>query len=161
MNTFSKSLAPSLRLGFLIVPEKLIDLFLKVKFEMNMYSSPIEQKALDIFIKKGFLERHIYRMKKIYKRKRSLLEEELKNYFGEDLNIEGNFAGLHMGVEFNVKKYPNIDWKSSVNYKVRVYPFSRYSFKNKEYKNKIVLGYGNLSFEEIIEGVKRIYNFMN
>lgn len=160
VGTFSKNLSPSLRLGFLIVPKKLINLFLKIKYELNIYTSSIEEKTLAFFIKNGFLERYIYKMNKLYKKKRNLLEEVLKSYFGENIIIEGNSAGLHMGVSFDSEKYKNIDWKRSLEYKVKVYEFSRYSFKNKDYKNKIVLGYGNLTLDEIKEGAKRIYNFL-
>jgi len=126
-----------------------------------MYTPSLDQRALSIFIDNGYLDKHIYKMNKVYKKKRNLLKEELRKYFEDKILIEGDDAGLHMAVDFVSKNYVEIDWRKSLDYKVKVYPFNRYSFKNKDYKNKLVLGYGNLSFNEIQEGVKRLSIFLN
>lgn len=159
VGTFSKSLSPALRLGFAIFPERLVDIFKKGKIDLNMYTPLLDQRILSLFINKGYLERHIYRMNKIYKRKRNILEEELKLVFGDDVKIEGNQAGLHMVVEFILNK--EVDWENTENYKVKVYPFKKYSFTNANYHNKLVLGYGNLSFDNIKEGVRRLKKFLS
>jgi len=161
VGTFSKNLSPAIRLGFIIIPKSLIEIFIKTKLDLNMYTPSLDQRALSIFIDNGYLDKHIYKMNKVYKKKRNLLKEELRKYFEDKILIEGDDAGLHMAVDFVSKNYVEIDWRKSLDYKVKVYPFNRYSFKNKDYKNKLVLGYGNLSFNEIQEGVKRLSIFLN
>lgn len=161
VGTFSKNLSPGLRLGFLILPQRLCDNLKKIKYDLNMFSPQINQKILSLFISHGYFERHIYQMNKVYKKKWQTLTQTLKDSFGDDIKIQGSEGGLHIALEFNPQKYSHIDWEKSVEYKVKVYPFNLYSLKNKEYKNKIVLGYGNLSLDEIKKGVERLFSFVN
>ncbi|MDE7323477.1 MAG: PLP-dependent aminotransferase family protein [Lachnospiraceae bacterium] len=70
LNTFSKTLAPSIRISYMVLPNKLMERYIQT---MNFYSctvSAFEQYALAAFMDKGYFERHIHRMKKYYRAKR-------------------------------------------------------------------------------------------
>jgi len=64
--TMSKILCPSLRLGYIVAPEPLIDSLIKIRSAMDQHSSPIDQATLARFITEGFFLSHIKRMRKIY-----------------------------------------------------------------------------------------------
>ena len=78
MNTFSKSLVPSLRISYMILPPQLLH---RYEETMSFYSctvSSFEQYTLASFIAQGYFERHLNRMKKYYREQRSLILQALK-----------------------------------------------------------------------------------
>lgn len=160
VSTFSKNMYPGLRLGFLIVPPKLLENFYQVKTMLNIRTSTIKQRAMANFIKNGHLDRHIYNMKKIYKNRRSLLTRLLKNNFKDNVAIHGDETGMHLQAEFLPEEYCNINWNCSVKYGVKVHSFEEYSIEKCKNRNRIVLGYGNLNTTEIKIGIKKLYNFL-
>lgn len=100
VGTFSKTLAPGLRIGFMVLPRRLVGRFASLKEELNIRTPTIHQIALARFIRDGRLDRHIHKMKTIYRNRRSLLIEALKRHFGNQAVIRGDEAGMHVQVEF-------------------------------------------------------------
>src|SRR5678815_2554848 len=70
--TMSKILYPSLRLGYVVAPEQLIDSLVKIRSTMDQHSSAIDQATLARFITEGFFLSHIKRMRKIYAERRAV-----------------------------------------------------------------------------------------
>ena len=160
VGTFSKNCYPGLRLGFLVVPDRLLHRFIEIKEKLNIYTPTIKQRAMAGFIAEGHLERYIYTMKKIYKKRRELLNSLLVERFRNDISIKGDETGMHLQVEFTNPEFHNLDWKKAVNYGVKIDSFENYSFNPGYNTNKIVLGYGNLDNNKIQEGINRLYNFV-
>ncbi len=160
VGTFSKNLYPGLRLGFLIVPPHLVKTFQELKTELNIYTSIIKQRAMANFIKDKHLDRHIYKMKKVYKKRRLLLSNILKDVFNDEIIIRGDETGMHLQVEFIANKYSHLDWEKVEEYGVKVESFEEYCFKQGNHNNKVVLGYGNLNSTEIKIGIKRLIDFI-
>lgn len=96
MNTFSKSLVPSLRISYMILPPKLLE---RYESTMSFYSctvSSFEQYTLARFISEGYLERHVNRMRNYYKEQRSLILKAIKNScLGKNAVITERNAGTH------------------------------------------------------------------
>lgn len=95
MNTFTRTLAPSMRIGYMILPPELLNVFER---EFMIYSSTVpalEQYVLARFIADGAFERHLSRMRRIYRRRRDVLIEEL-SCFGDKIEILGVEAGVHL-----------------------------------------------------------------
>ena len=96
MNTFSKSLAPSIRISYLVLPEGLMARF---REELGFYSctvSSFEQHTLTRFLSRGHFEKHINRMRKFYRNRRNRLLQLLEESpFAEKLTILEEDAGLH------------------------------------------------------------------
>ena len=92
LNTFSKSLAPSIRIGYLILPPKLMERFHR---DLGFYGctvSSFEQYTLSRFLSRGYFEMHINRMRKFYKTRRDLMISALQK---EGFTIREEDAGLH------------------------------------------------------------------
>jgi GntR family transcriptional regulator/MocR family aminotransferase len=96
--TVSKTLAPSLRLAFLIVPPAHLERTRAMKRWLDYGGWPVAQDALASWIEEGAFERHVYRMRKLYRSRYSLLVRELTKAFGERARIAGEPVGMHMPV---------------------------------------------------------------
>lgn len=96
MNTFSKSLAPSIRIGYLVLPEDLMQTF-REKFSFyGCTVSSFEQYTLARFLQRGYFEKHINRMRKYYKSRRNQVVSALNQCaFSHLLTIREEDAGLH------------------------------------------------------------------
>ena len=94
--TMSKILCPSLRLGYIVAPEPLVDSVIKIRSAMDQHSSPIDQATLARFITEGFFLSHIKRMRKIYSERRDFFIEEFNKLLGERFRLHVPEAGLNI-----------------------------------------------------------------
>jgi GntR family transcriptional regulator / MocR family aminotransferase len=94
----SKTLAPALRLGWLVVPSHLLDDIAAMKDLADCGTARIEQQAFANFLSRGDLDRHLRRMRAHYRRRRDLLVEALADALPR-ATIRGIAAGLHATVE--------------------------------------------------------------
>jgi len=96
IGTFSKVLFPALRLGYLVVPVSLIEVFARAKWLADRHSPLIEQQVLTDFINEGHLDRHIRRMRSFYEQKRKLVVAALQKSFDGRIEILGDNAGINV-----------------------------------------------------------------
>lgn len=100
MNTFSKSLAPSIRISYMVLPPKLMARF---RDELGFYSCTVpsfEQYTLARFLSRGYFEKHINRMRKFYRSRRNRIVSALEACrFADRLTILEQNAGLHFLVK--------------------------------------------------------------
>jgi GntR family transcriptional regulator / MocR family aminotransferase len=94
--TMSKILCPSLRLGYIVAPEPLVDSFIKIRSAMDQHSSPIDQATLARFITEGFFLSHIKRMRKIYSERRDFFIEQFNKLLGDLFTLQVPEAGLNI-----------------------------------------------------------------
>jgi GntR family transcriptional regulator/MocR family aminotransferase len=100
IGTFSTVMFPGLRIGYLVVPRSLIAPFTRAKHLTDRYTPTLEQQALAEFMRDGHLERHIRRMRRVYKRRRDVLMQALERHFGRQVTVPGDAAGMHTLVRF-------------------------------------------------------------
>jgi GntR family transcriptional regulator/MocR family aminotransferase len=98
VGTFSKTLFPSLRLGYLVIPTDLVDRFVAVRRVTDLCPPGLYQAALADFIREGHFARHIRRTRALYAERRSALVEALRREFGGRLQVSGDQAGMHLTV---------------------------------------------------------------
>lgn len=98
IGTLSKVLFPSLRLGYLVVPLDLAEVFTRAKWLTDRHSPLLEQQVLADFIRLGHLERHIRKMRNLYEQKRKLVIESLKKHFSTAATVLGDAAGINVVV---------------------------------------------------------------
>jgi GntR family transcriptional regulator / MocR family aminotransferase len=96
VGTFSKTMFPALRLGFLIVPPALIDRFAEARYAMDRHSPTVEQAVLAAFIAEGHYARHVRRMRAVYAERQAALVEAGRSVLAPYLSIEPSGAGLHL-----------------------------------------------------------------
>jgi GntR family transcriptional regulator/MocR family aminotransferase len=95
--TASKTLAPGLRLGWLVVPERLVAAVIQEKRFADLGTAHLEQHALARFLARGDLDRHLRRMRARYRRRRDTLVASLAQALPE-AEVQGIAAGLHVTV---------------------------------------------------------------
>jgi GntR family transcriptional regulator/MocR family aminotransferase len=101
VGTFSKSMFPALRVGYLVAPPDLVEVLARARWAADRQTPSLEQYALDDFIREGHLERHIRRMRVLYGRRREALLEALQDQLGDRMSVEGESAGLHVLVRLD------------------------------------------------------------
>jgi GntR family transcriptional regulator/MocR family aminotransferase len=94
--TMSKILYPSLRLGYVVAPEALIDALVKIRSTMDQHSSAIDQATLARFITEGFFLSHIKRMRKIYAERRRVFIKQFNELLGDRFTLQVPEGGLNM-----------------------------------------------------------------
>jgi len=93
--TMSKILYPSLRLGYILAPERLVEPMIKIRAVMDQHSPAIDQATLARFLTEGFFLSHIKRMRKLYFDRREFFIEQFNNLLGKYFILEIPEAGLH------------------------------------------------------------------
>lgn len=93
--TMSKILYPSLRLGYLLAPEQLVDSLIKIRAVTDQHSSAIDQATLARFVSEGYFLSHIKRMRKLYAERREYFIEQFNQLLGDHFRLQIPEAGLH------------------------------------------------------------------
>ena len=152
LNTFSKSLAPSIRISYMVLPEKLME---KFRRELGFYSCTVpsfKQYTLARFIEGGWFEKHINRMRKYYKTCRNRLIQGLeKGEFAPQLTIQEKDAGLHFLVKVNTAMTEEelVDWCRERGVKVRTLSSYYHGCVPEQDKNCLVVNYSGLREEDL------------
>ena len=150
MGSLSKSLSPTLRVSYMVLPSSLMKQYQK-KLSYLLCPVPImEQKVLCRFLEEGFFERHLSRMRTIYKRKRELLVNEI-NRMDCNINIIGADAGLHLLLQVPNGMTEAELIEHAYQQGVKVYASSKY-YSDPSLLPKlpvVLLGYAVISEEEI------------
>ena len=97
LGTFSKTIAPSVRISYMALPPGLMDEYNRRFTKFSTSVSALEQEVIAAFINGGHFERHLNRMRKLYGEKRAVLLEELGK-LGDAISINGENAGHHLAL---------------------------------------------------------------
>lgn len=100
LGTVSKTLSPTLRIGYLVVPPGLQSAFAMAKQLSDRHSAVLEQEALASVIASGLYESHIRRMRRLHRERRETLLTALRLTFGDRVAVAGADAGLHVVARF-------------------------------------------------------------
>jgi GntR family transcriptional regulator/MocR family aminotransferase len=150
----SKTLAPALRIGWLVLPAALTADVARLKFEEDLGSPALDQLAYADFLDRGELDRHLRRTRLHYRRRRHVLIAALRRHIPA-LRIRGVAAGLHLMVELDPKADEKAIVAAAAKLSVRVYGV-RVHRAHSPGPPALLLGYGNLRDAAITEGVKRL-----
>ncbi|WP_126426184.1 PLP-dependent aminotransferase family protein [Brevibacillus marinus] len=156
IGTFSKILSPALRLGYVILPPPLIGRFRELKYLSDLHAPSLEQLTLALFIKEGYLEKHVFRMKKVYRKRRDVLKAELYKQFGNEVKIHGDSTGLHVVAEFAGIQFTDRALATISEHGVKVYPVEWHTINKGRYHHHILIGFGNTDEAKIKEGISRL-----
>lgn len=161
LGTFSKVLFPALRLGFIVLPEPLLQPFSAAKWLTDRHSSTLSQVALARFMAEGHFERHLRRTRTRNAARHQALIEALKHHFGQAVRIEGTNAGIHVLVWLD--RVP-IEHQATLVERARaagvgVYPVTPY-YQHPPERVGLLMGYAALDEASIREGMKRLAEVM-
>jgi GntR family transcriptional regulator/MocR family aminotransferase len=100
LGTFSKVMFPGIRLGYMVVPDHLLDAFLKIRALIDAHPSSIGQAALASFIEEGHLAGHVRRMRPLYQERQEALIKSLGG-LTDQLSLAPADAGMHLVARIN------------------------------------------------------------
>ena len=159
VGSFSKVLSPALRIGYAVLPETLLEPFRKLKRFSDAQSPLIDQIALKNFIRDGAFEKHVYKMKKVYEKKRNVLMDSLLRAFGSSVRICGENAGLHLVAEFKDIRFDLDSGFEICHNRVLIPSVEKHTAEKGCHAHQLVFGYGNLSEDRIIRGITALNRF--
>ena len=157
LGSFSKTILPALRLGYVVAPSTLTPALSRARF-VNDWHSPIPtQAALASFIDSGAFAGHLHRMRAVYQQRHELVTAILGQDFVEDLELMPSAAGLHVAALARGTFLHHVDGiaDSATTLGVAVQELSWFSHNVKRPRG-LVLGYGAIANSRITEGLRRL-----
>lgn len=157
LGTFSKSIAPAIRVGYLVLPKVLLE---RYRENCGFYASTvsrIDQRILNEFIRDGYFERYLNKMRKTYKEKHDYLLEQL-SCFEKNFDFSGENAGLHILLTAK-KEIPAKELiTAAAEEGIKLYGVSDALLgnANEKFLHTVMLGYGALEKDEIREGIDKL-----
>ncbi|MGG3692269.1 PLP-dependent aminotransferase family protein [Heyndrickxia ginsengihumi] len=162
LGSFSKSLIPSLRISYMVLPPALLNKYQERFMIYKQTVSRLHQDTLFQFMKEGHWERHLNRMRTLYRKKHHVLLLSINKYMKRHVKIIGEHAGLHIVLEVNNRMSEKELIESAIYVGVKIYPLSiYYTDVEKELLPKVILGFGGLSESEIEKGIQLIAEAWN
>jgi len=155
LGTFSKTIFPALRLGYLVVPTNLIEVFAAARALTDLHSPSIDQAVLAEFIAERHFARHIRRMRGIYEERQQILVEEVRKNLRGMLEVAPAEAGMHLigwlprGIDDREVS------RRAAEANLKIAPVSAYCI-NQILPGGLLLGYTAFNDRLIKQGVKKL-----
>lgn len=155
MGSFSKTLFPSLRLGFLVLPQDLVESFRHARSITDGHSPLTEQAVLADFIAEGHFARHIRRMRALYQERQSVLVEAIRQELSGLLEAQSSDGGMHVVGWLPKGVHDVVASQRAAACDVFARPLSSCSI-GKVRQGGLLLGYAALKPNQIREGVQKL-----
>lgn len=159
IGTVSKSLAPTLRIGWMLCPTGLVDELADLKHRIDRGSPGLEQLALAGMIESGRFDRHLRRMRKLYAAKRNALVDAIAQH-APDVQITGLAAGFHAIAHLPPGTSEAVTIERAAARGVGLYGISPNRSTHAIDPPQLVLGFGNLTERAIMEGITTIADIL-
>jgi len=148
--SFSRTLLPSLRISYLVLPKHLLKAYRKQAKYFNQTSSTIEQLALAEYIEQGFLARHVKKLRSLYNEKNYLLQQALLKTFGNKVEILDYASGLHLRIALTYPLTSQALAEKALQQGIRVIPILGTSH---QHAPEVLLSFAGIAKEDIPKGI--------
>ena len=153
LGTFSKSMAPSIRISYMVLPRRLMPFYEETGRCFSATVSRADQKILELFMRRGYFERHLNRMRALYKSRHDVLIRQLRQM--QDIcSVSGENAGLHVLLKLKNGMSEKEASEMALKENIRIMGLSACYIGNirPEDSHTVLLGYGTLTEDEIRKG---------
>lgn len=160
MNTFTKSLGPAFKMGYIVLPKALLPKYQALKNHHSCTVPNFEQYILYKFMKEGYFDRHLNKTRQIYRKKLLIIQNLIESY--PHLSIQGDEAGLHfiLTIDTNILEKELIDRLKQKSIEVR--GLHDFSIKHlPTHKPKLVIGYSGIPLNDIEKAIKYLFLTIN
>jgi len=155
LGTFSKVLSPALRMSYLVLPRSLLPGYLALFRDYFATVSLLEQGTIARFMDQGHWERHVRRMRILYKKKHDTLLLAVEHHFGSRAIVAGQGAGLHVVLQLQDDNPGETEIiRRAAEKGILLYPFSATCTRRESLPTTILLGFGGMSASEIDQGIR-------
>lgn len=155
LGTFSRTIFPALRIGYLIAPKSLVPALTSAKWLCDRHTATLEQETLAEFIAVGAYERHLRRARRRNAARRRALLDAIAEYLGDRVAVTGDGSGTHVVLWPRSRDPEGILIVRAASHGVGIYGISRY-FLQPPSRAGLLLGYSRMKEEEIREGIRRL-----
>jgi GntR family transcriptional regulator / MocR family aminotransferase len=152
VGTFTKMLFNALRIGFMVVPERLVEVFSIARSFVDRHAPTLEQAVLTEFIDEGHFGRHVKKMRQVYADRAQLLTEEARKHLSGLLDVEKAQSGMRTVAWIKAGVSEMALTRRAQKLGLEVVPMSSYINKY-EQKPALLLGFAGCSASEIKRGV--------
>ncbi|WP_346817626.1 PLP-dependent aminotransferase family protein [Bacillus paramobilis] len=157
MGTLSKALLPSLRMSYIVLPKNLIKKYQKEYLFYTQSVSRMDQEVIRKFLNEGYWEKHIHKMRVVYRKKRDRLVFEIEKYFSNRVEVIGEDSGLHILLQVHNGMREEELIKEAAKYSIKIYPVSTYYKDGTAPENVVLLGFAILSEDEIAKAIQLLH----
>ena len=157
VGTFSKTLFPSLRIGFAVLPKSLQVKWRHYRNYMDVQNPVLEQAALAEFLCRRKMDKHIQHMRRVYGEKRNILFASIADAFGGSARPWGDASGLHVALQFPDMEFKKLFIQRCRREGIRIGTVSQYCSVPNAHRDKLLLGYGHLDPMQIREGIQALH----
>jgi 2-aminoadipate transaminase len=155
VGSFSKLIAPALRLGWIVAPAALSDRITVLRESLDLESSGLIQRAVHRFVSQGMLEPHLERLNRANRQRRDVLLAELEAHFGEDAHWTRPEGGLFVWLTLAPEVNTWDRFRRALERKVAYIPGAAFAVDGGA-RNALRLNFSNVAPERIPEAVGRL-----
>lgn len=161
IGTFSKSLMPALRMGYMVLPDVLRTQIEMAKYVADIHSPILEQLTMAKFIEEGYLNLHIKKMKGIYLKRRNHLTNCLKQEFKDKVTLTGASTGMHLVASFKGITFDKMIMEKIKENHIQISSVNMHYLTKEQnqtpkcpYDSFLIFGYGNTNLITMEKGIK-------
>ena len=155
LGTFSKLLAPTLRLGYFVLPPELVEVFSAASSLISRHPPSLEQVVLTDFVEQGHLARHIRRMRTLYMERQADFLEAARAELGGLLEITAPEAGTHVVAKLPRGVDARVAARSAELHGVETRPLANYYLSGSG-PSGLILGYGAFNKRQTRAGMQKL-----
>ena len=155
VGTFSRTMFPALRIGYVVAPQPLVSAFVAAKWLADRHTAVLEQETLAEFIACGAYERYLRRTRRANAMRRDALLSAIELNLGDRVTISGSRSGTHIVVWPRAKVSETVTIARAAAAGVRIHGIAGYYLKQ-PLRPGFLLGYANLTVTQIREGIRRL-----
>lgn len=156
MSTFSKTLAPGFRLGWIAAPLEVITKLVQIKQGADLHTSTFAQMVVYEAAKEGFIEGHIAHLREVYRERRDMMLESLDEFFPAQVKWTHPKGGLFLWVTLSEGGDALKLLEMAVKQNVVFVPGDGFFANPQDGKRHLRLNFSNASLEKIREGIYRL-----
>lgn len=154
MSTFSKILAPGLRIGWIVAEKNLVKKFTLMKQTVDVHSDNLTQHIIAKYMSDYNIDEHIAKIKDVYRRREGIMMDAIKKYFPKDAKYSQPEGGLFIWVEV-----PGVDtqtlFNTCIDHDVAFVPGEPF-YADKVIPGTFRLNYSNMQDDQIVIGIERL-----
>jgi GntR family transcriptional regulator/MocR family aminotransferase len=155
VGTFSRTMFPALRIGYVVAPRPLVSAFVAGKWIADRHTAVLEQETLAEFIESGAYERHLRRTRRANAVRRAALLSAIERHLGDRVTVTGSRSGTHIVMWPRAKVSEAAIIAQATAADVGIYGIAGYYLRRPP-RPGFLLGYANLTVAQISEGIRRL-----
>jgi GntR family transcriptional regulator / MocR family aminotransferase len=155
IGTFSKTLFPALRIGYMVIPADLVDRFVSVRRAIDLFPPYLYQAVLMDFMNEGHFARHVRKTRLLYSQRRAALVDAIRSEFGPRLEVIGEEAGMHLVVTLPPGLKDREISARAASQNLWLWPLST-AYLGEPARQGFILGFGSTKAEDMPAAVRRL-----